>query len=69
MTDTEERIAGLERQVADLTVRVEQLADQALMIRTLSEMRLGHLGCGAGDRVGLKPSRSRHLMAVQGGRR
>jgi hypothetical protein len=69
VTGTQERIAGLEQQVADLAARVELLAHQALMIRTLDEIRLDHLGYGTGDRAGLKPSRPRHLMAVQGGRR
>jgi hypothetical protein len=67
MAATRQRIADLEQQVADLTARVEQLDGQALVIRTLSEMRLDHLGCGAGDRAGLKPPR--HLAAVPGGRR
>lgn len=69
MTAAGQRIADLEQQVADLAARVEQLAHQALMIRTLDEIRLDHLGPGSGDRAGLKPSRPRHLAAVQGGRR
>ena len=69
MTGTEQRIAGLEQQVADLTARVEQLTATASVIRTLSELRLDRLGYGTGDRAGVKPSRPRHLMAVQGGPR
>jgi hypothetical protein len=69
MTGTDQRIVGLEQQVAALTAQVEQLAGQALVITMLNEMRLEHLGDGAGDRAGLKPSRPRHLMAVRGGAR
>jgi hypothetical protein len=69
MTGTDLRIAGLEQQVAALATQVEQLAGQALVITMLNEIRLEHLGCGAGDPAGLKPSRPRHLIAVQGGQR
>lgn len=69
MAAAAQRIADLEQQVAALSARVEQLAGQALMIKTLNEMRLDRLDYGAGDRAGPKPSRPRHLTAVQGGRR
>lgn len=67
MTATRQRIADLEQQVADLTARVEQLAHQALVIRMLNEVRLEHAGYSTGDRVGLKPTRPRHLRSVTDG--
>ena len=69
MATTGQRIGDLEQQVADLAARVEQLTATAATIRTLSELRLERLGYGAGDRVDLKPSRPRHLTAIQGGPR
>lgn len=69
MTDAGHRIAGLERQVADLTARVEQLAQEAFMLKALNRMSLEILGHGIGDCAALKLSRPRHLTAVQGGPR
>jgi hypothetical protein len=54
-------LEALTAQVADLTARVEQLADQAFVLKTLDEMVLEH--------AALKASRPRHLRAVQGGQR
>ena len=68
MTGTDPRVADLERQVADLTVLVE-LADQALTLKTVNQMSIEVLRYDVGDCASLKPSRPRHLMAVQGGRR
>lgn len=52
-------LEALTAQVADLTARVEQLADQAFVLKTLDEMVL--------ERAALKASWPRHLRAVQGG--
>ena len=65
MTGTDPRVADLEQQAADLTARVELLEHHGLALKAL----LDNPGYGVGDRAGLRPSRSRHLMAIQGGER
>src|SRR5207245_713401 len=47
MTADGQRIASLERQVAGLSARVEQLARQAFVIKTLEEITLERAGYGS----------------------
>ena len=47
MTPDGQRIASLERQVAGLPARVEQLARQAFVITTLEEIAVEHAGYGS----------------------
>jgi hypothetical protein len=47
MTANGQRIASLERQVAGLSARVEQLARQAFVIKTLEEIALERAGYGS----------------------
>ena len=47
MTPDGQRIASLERQVAGLSARVEQLARQAFVITTLEEIALECAGYGS----------------------
>ena len=47
MTADGQRIASLERQVVGLSARVEQLARQAFVIKTLEEIALEHAGYGS----------------------
>jgi hypothetical protein len=47
MTADGQRIASLERQVAGLSARVEQLARQAFVIKTLEEIAVERAGYGS----------------------
>jgi hypothetical protein len=61
MATSVHRIADLEQQAADLTARLERVESYGLALKALIEVLLDP-GYGAGP----KPSRSRHLMAIQG---
>jgi hypothetical protein len=64
MATAAQRITDLEQQVADLTARVEQVAQEAAMVRMFSEVRRD-----AHAAIALRTSRPRHLHAVNGGAR
>ena len=66
MSTTEQRIAELERQVAELKASLKRVAVQAAALMTLEEMALGRrrdLG------PAVPPRRPRHLTVVSGGAR
>ncbi len=65
MAATEQRLADLERRVAELTASLEEVAAKAAVVRTLNEMRLDRL---ADVRPAVPPRRPRHLHAVGGAR-
>jgi hypothetical protein len=54
MTADGRRIADLERQVAQLTARVEQVASRAAVVRSLEEIFLGEPGRSDADRAALR---------------
>lgn len=66
MATTEQRLAELERQVAELSAEVQDLRTQALVFRTITDMRLQR-EAGTGPTV--PPTPPRHLHALQGGAR
>ena len=81
MTPDGQRIADLERQVAALTARIEQVASRAAVVRSLEEIFLEEPGrssealqrafaagraCERGDTVPrLVATRPRHLQVVE----
>ena len=65
MATTEQRLAELERQVAELSASLEGVAAQAAVVRTLTEMRLDRLA--AVWPAGSSPRRPCHLHAVEEG--
>jgi hypothetical protein len=66
MTRTEQRVADLERQLADLRAEVKAVREQAGVIRAFEEVRAMYL---EGDGTPAAPRRPRHLRAVSGGAR
>jgi hypothetical protein len=67
MSTTEQRLADLEREVAELKASLRRVAVQATALMTLEEIFPGRRQVGPGPAA---PSgRPRHLQAVQGGRR
>jgi hypothetical protein len=67
MTADGQRIADLERQLADLTARFAKLEHQAFVVRTLEEARVRYLEGGSAPAV-TPVRRPRHLHAVGGAR-
>ena len=67
MASTQQRIADLEQQLADLTARFAQLERDAFFVKTIEQMNVEHAGYPVGQRAALETSRLRHLHAVQGG--
>ena len=66
MAPAAQRIADLERQLADLTARIAQLESDAFFVKTLEEIRAERAGYPIGQRAALGASRPRHLHAVDG---
>ena len=64
MATSAQRIAELERQVAELTERVEQLAQQAFVSGPLEQMRLVRQDYADGQPAARAASRPRHLRSV-----
>jgi hypothetical protein len=65
VTRTEQRIAELEDQLAELTAEVGNLREQAFILRSLEEIRVMR----AGDTYSAVPARRpRHLQLVGGAR-
>ena len=65
MTAAQQRMADLERQVAELRTEMETLRDTAFKLSTLEEMMLRHrMGGGV---PAAPPVRPRHLVALDGG--
>jgi hypothetical protein len=65
MATMAQRLAELERQVADLAAEVRDLRTQAFTWRTYEEMRLERMERLAGAPAAVPPRRLRHLQAVQ----
>jgi hypothetical protein len=65
MTAQAQRIADLERQVAELAAEVGTLRAEAFIVRTIEEIRAG---AAAPRMPGPSPRRPRHLSVVAGGR-
>jgi hypothetical protein len=66
MATSAQRIADLERQLADLTSRFAQLEEDAFVVKTMEQLIVEHVGYSAGPRAALKASPRRHLHAVDG---
>ncbi len=63
MAGTAQRIADLERQVADLAARLEEYHQQAAMVRAIEDVII------AARPLAPAPRPPRHLQAVPGGAR
>jgi hypothetical protein len=72
MTASAQRIADLERQVADLAARIEQVARKAATLRSLEEVYLDERAARAPASRSTAPRppirRPRHLQIVGGAR-
>jgi hypothetical protein len=66
MTTNAQRLADLERQVADLTARIEEVARKGAALRTLEQAWFEVNGWQPAQRPALKPSPPRYLRAVGG---
>jgi hypothetical protein len=64
MATSAQRIADLERQVADLAAEVEKLRGQAATLYTLEEMWIRHGWQDSGPAA--PPRRRRHLTVLDG---
>ena len=60
----EQRLAALERQVANLSAEVKDLRAQAFVLRTLEEMMVRE--CLGGGAPAVAPRQPRHLVALPG---
>ncbi len=64
VSPAEQRLVGLERQVADLAAEMQHLREQAFTLMTIEELILKHRGLYPGESAA-RPAR--HLHALDGG--